>query len=296
MNASMKSLLAGGAATLFLAGCASMWQDMASAGGARQGVSSSLVDYLYPGGEQPPKVDGVIPNLNVPLRVGLAFVPSNSGNTPGLSEANKTQLLQNVRDAFIQRDFIAHIEVIPETYLRSRRGFESLEQVGRLYQLDVMALVSYDQVVHSDDRASSILYWTVIGAYVVKGSKNDVQTFVDTAIFDIPTRRLLFRAPGVDKSSSNTTLIGSADELRKSREEGFALAMEDMTANLVTELDAFRERIKQDKSVTVTERPGYSGGGAAFGLALLLFVIGWLRKRRQDAGGRALPRVAGGNR
>ncbi|NNF52765.1 MAG: rhombotarget lipoprotein, partial [Gammaproteobacteria bacterium] len=262
MKVLIKTAVTGLITAAALSGCASLWQDVASAGGARQGVSSSLVDYLYPGGEQPPKVDGVIPNLQVPLRVGLAFVPSNSSTTPGLSEASKTVLLERVRDAFREREFIAHIEVIPETYLRSRRGFESLEQVGRLYQLDVMALVSYDQVVHSDDRASSILYWTVIGAYVVKGSKNDVQTFVDTAIFDIPTRRLLFRAPGVDKSSSNTTLIGSADELRRNREQGFERAMADMTTNLAVELDAFRERIKQDKSVVVTERPGYRGGGA----------------------------------
>ncbi len=279
MNFSFKWVVTGAIAAALSGGCASVWQDMASAGGARQGVSSSLVDYLYPGGEQPPKVDGVIPNLHVPLRVGLAFVPSNSGSTPGLSEANKTELLQKVRDAFKERDFIAHIEVIPETYLRSRRGFDSLEQVGRLYQLDVMALVSYDQVVHSDDRASSILYWTVIGAYVVKGSKNDVQTFVDTAIFDIPTRRLLFRAPGVDKSSSNTTLIGSADELRRSREEGFERAMGDMTTNLATELDVFRERIKQDKSVAVTKRPGYSGGGEGLGLGVLLLLAGLVCRR-----------------
>lgn len=279
MNFSFKWVVTGAMAAVLSGGCASVWQDMASAGGARQGVSSSLVDYLYPGGEQPPKVDGVIPNLHVPLRVGLAFVPSNSGSTPGLSEANKTELLQKVRDAFKERDFIAHIEVIPETYLRSRRGFDSLEQLGRLYQLDVMALVSYDQVVHSDDRASSILYWTVIGAYVVKGSKNDVQTFVDTAIFDIPTRRLLFRAPGVDKSSSNTTLIGSAEELRKSREQGFERAMGDMTNNLATELDVFRERIKQDKSVAVTKRPGYSGGGEGFGLSIVLLLAGLICRR-----------------
>lgn len=279
MKHANKVMVAGVASLMLLSGCASLWQEVASSGGARQGVSSSLVDYLYPSGEQPPKVDGVIPNLQVPLRVGLAFVPSNSPNTPGLSEASKAELLGQVRDAFKSRDFIAHIEVIPETYLRSRRGFESLDQVGRLYQLDVMALVSYDQVVHSDDRASSILYWTVVGAYVVKGSKNDVQTFVDTAIFDIPTRRLLFRAPGVDKRSENTTLIGSADELRQSREESFAQAMADMTRNLAEELDAFRERIKQDKSVVVTERPGYSGGGAAPGLGLLLVVCACLRRR-----------------
>ncbi len=63
-------------ACFLAAGCASLWQEMGSAGGARQGVSSSLVDYLYPGGEQPPQFDGSVPELKLPLRVGLAFVPA----------------------------------------------------------------------------------------------------------------------------------------------------------------------------------------------------------------------------
>ncbi len=259
-------------ACVVVSGCASLWQEMGSTGGARQGVSSSLVDYLYPGGEQPPEFDRSVPELKLPLRVGLAFVPSASGSTPGLSEAHKAELLARVRDAFEQKEYIAKIEVIPETYLRARRGFESLEQASRLFQLDVMALVSYDQVVHTDDRASSVLYWTIVGAYIVKGSKNDVQTFVDTAILDVPTRRLLFRAPGADKITANTTLIGSTETLRENRELSFDRAMEDMSRNLALELDLFRERIKEDKTVLVSHRPGYKGGGGE-GLFLLLLAL-----------------------
>ncbi len=152
--------------------------------------------------------------------------------------------------------------------------------MGRLYQLDVMALVSYDQVVHTDDRASSILYWTIVGAYVVKGSKNDVQTFVDTAILDVPTRRLLFRAPGTDKITANTTLIGSTETLRENREQSFDRAMQDMTGNLAVELELFRERIKEDKSVRVSHRPGYKeGGGEGLSVLFLLLIVPVFRAR-----------------
>jgi hypothetical protein len=41
----------------------------------REGVSSSLVDYLYPDGEEPPGRAVNVPNLELPLKVGLAFVP-----------------------------------------------------------------------------------------------------------------------------------------------------------------------------------------------------------------------------
>ena len=95
--------------------------------------------------------------------------------------------------------------MIPEAYLRTGRGFPTaLEQTARLYDLDVMALVSYDQVAHSAEGRPSFLCWTIVGAYVVKGNENDVHTFVDTAVFDVPTRKLLFRAPGVSETPSNS--------------------------------------------------------------------------------------------
>lgn len=42
----------------------------------RRGVSSSLVDYLYPEGQVPPQYEETVPHLRLPLTVGLAFVPS----------------------------------------------------------------------------------------------------------------------------------------------------------------------------------------------------------------------------
>ncbi|HUT40121.1 MAG TPA: rhombotarget lipoprotein [Gammaproteobacteria bacterium] len=259
--------------TLMISGCTTLWQDYFEGHNARKGVSSSLVDYLYPDGTIPPKHDQNIPHLEVPLHIGLAFVPAGTNNTPGLTEASKAQLLEQVRQRFADRDFISEITIIPDTYLRSSKGFEGVDQIARLYGLDVMALVSYDQVANSDDNKASIFYWTIVGAYLIKGSDTDVQTFVDTAIFDINTHKLLFRAPGVHREASSTTLVGSGKQLREAREQSFAAAMADMTGNLETELDSFRERIKQDKSVTVSYRDSYRGGGGAFDLAALVFLL-----------------------
>ncbi len=255
---------------LLLAACASLFGST-----GRQGVSSSLVDYLYPQGEVPPPQGGVIPHLQIPIAVGLAFVPSQSANTQVLSEAQRMKLLNDVKKSFDGRDFIREIAVIPDAYLRSGRGFDSLEQTARLYGLDVIALVSYDQVAHSSERASSFLYWTIVGAYVVKGNKNDVQTFVDTAVFDVTTRKLLFRAPGVNEFKSSSTLVGVERDVREAQQKGFELAMADMTVNLDKELSTFKERIKTDGSVRVTRvgGTGEGGGGAAHPALLALLVL-----------------------
>ena len=251
-----------------LTGCTSLWQGSGMSG-SRQGVSSSLVDYLYPKGEQPPAQDQTLPHLKLPLNVGLAFVPSSDSR--GLSAESKNRLLNEVKQAFTEREFISHIEVIPETYLAAGRGFETIDQVARLYSLDVIALVSYDQVSYSEDTTASLLYWTIIGAYLIKGSQNDVQTFVDTAVFDVPTHKLLFRAPGVDRFENTSTLVKSGEALREAREAGFQRAMQDMTGNLEKSLDEFVVRVKEEKVVQVSYRNG-GGGGGSFDLWLLIAV------------------------
>jgi rhombotail lipoprotein len=250
-------------------------------GNRREGVSSSLVDYLYPAGEKPPPLSAQTATLELPLKVGLAFVPSQYGSSKGPSEAERMQMLQNVKAAFSGRDFIEEIAVIPEAYLRAGRGFEGLEQTARLYGLDVMALVSYDQVANTSEKSSSLLYWTIVGAYVVKGNKNDAQTFVDTAVFDIATRKLLFRAPGVSDVESSATLVDQEQDMRVTQRKGFEQAMADMTKNLDTELASFKERIRTDGSVKVTRASGYSGGGGAFDAGLLALLTGLLLSVRR---------------
>lgn len=259
-----------------LSGCTGMWQAMGGSG-SRQGVSSSLVDFLYPRGESP-NMQETTPHLQLPLRVGLAFVPGQARQV--LPEQRKIELLNRVKAAFEQREFISRIEVIPDTYLRSGKGFETVDQVARLYGLDVMALVSYDQMVYAEDTAASLLYWTIVGAYVIKGSRNDVRTFVDTAVFDVKSRELLFRAPGVDHFEAKSTLVGSIKTIRKAREEGFDRAMADMTGNLQQSLDGFVERVKREQVAQVSYRKGYSGGGGAVGGGLLLLLLLPLLRRR----------------
>lgn len=259
--------------TILLSGCTSLMQQITDQG-MRRGVSSSLVDYLYPSGETPPEFDETVPNIQLPLRVGISFVPSHADNSIALTASRKSELLNKVKSAFSDKPFINEIVVIPDTYLRSNRGFKSVDQVSRLYSLDVMALISYDQVVYTDDTRASLLYWTIVGAYFINGSKNDINTFVDVAIFDVDSHKLLLRAPGTDEVIAKSALINSSEKLRIARQGSFDTAIDNLSANLEIELASFKERIKKDKSVEISYRPGFSGGGGATSwLALMLCVV-----------------------
>ncbi|MDH3533705.1 MAG: rhombotarget lipoprotein [Gammaproteobacteria bacterium] len=265
---------------LVLAGCSSFWN---IGGATRSGVSSSLVDYLYPAGEVPPDVQARIPYLELPLRVGIAFVPNQGGGSP-ISEATKMQLLENVKVEFVEREYIEHIEIIPDTYLRSSKGINGMQQVARLYGVDIMALVSYDQVAVSEDNPASFLYWTIVGSYVIKATSNEVQTFVDTAVFDVKTARLLFRAPGLDKSTDRSTLVESGEVVRKTRDASFARAMDTMTQNLDVELDRFREQVKEDPTVANVEwKSGSAGGSVGIWFLLALLIARTARSHRSAA-------------
>ncbi len=281
-----RSFLAILLACIAVAGC-SWFFGGPGPGGTRSGVSSSLVDYLYPKGEVPPEFDQRIPKLVVPLRVGLAFVPTGGQSDVALSEALKNEALQEVRKQFVDRKYIASIEVIPETYLRSTKGFEGMQQVARLYGADVMALVSYDQVAVTQDNKLALTYWTVIGAYVIKGTENETQTFVDTAVFDVPSRKLLFRAPGVNSQMRSSTAIEASEVSRSTRAASFTAAMNDMSRNLATELDSFEKRLKSEPQLAEVEWKNSSGGGGggttdpALFMTLVAATL-WRRSRPQS--------------
>lgn len=261
-------------ALLGLSGCAFL--EYGSNERQRGGSSTSLVGYLYPDGDIPPDVAERVPHLELPLNVGLAFVPANSRFQSGPSEADKNKLLEDVRAQFVGLNYVDAIQVIPETYLRGARGVEGMQQVARAFDVDVMALISYDQVTYTTENPESLLYWTIVGAYLFEGTDHDTRTFVDLAVIDVATSKLLMRAPGFDERRGDTTLARQSKSLRSQSVRGFNAASVVLKQNLAVELVAFEERMKsKPEDVKVSWR----GGGGASGIWVLLG-LGLLLMRR----------------
>ncbi len=256
---------------LALGGCASLWFGDSAQG--RRGNSSSLVDFLYPNGSIPDKPPETLPYLELPIRVGIAFVPATGGQALPADEQHL--LLERVASAFRDRPYVSAIEVIPDSYLRTARGMQGLKQVAAMFDVDAMALVSYDQLALTGERDSAILYWTVVGALLVKGNVNEVQTMIDTAVFDVASTKLLFRAPGTHRGSDTSTFIDVERDLRGMRSGSYVAATDDMIVNLNHQLETFRERVKRGEGAQVAWQPGHGGGGSA-DLFLLLLLAGGL--------------------
>ena len=246
-------------------------------------VSSSMVDFLYPNKAQRVTKKTEIPSLSLPVKVGIAFLPSQN-RRGGLSETAKIKLLQNVKASFGQHRFIDSIQIIPSIYLKQRHGsngFDTLDQLGRLHDIDIIALVSYDQLTQSLHNNASLLYWTIVGMYVIPGNENSVQTFVDTAVFDIRSRKMLLRAPGISRLSKRSTAIGVDSTMINTSQQGFNLAFDDMIKNLDRELGQLKRRIREGHIVNIKHREAYSGGGSFDSSLLYLLLIGLVTTLRK---------------
>jgi rhombotail lipoprotein len=247
--------------------------------------STSLVDFLYPNGAAPP-AQNVQPELHLPLRVGLAFLPSRGPEGEnGLDAAHKEALLQEIRRRFISRRFVAEIVVIPDYYLQGKRGFEGLEGVQRLYRIDLMALVSYDQVGHEDENNWSLGYVTIVGAYVLKGTRHDVSTLVDLAVVDPATHSLVLRAGGFDNRHGTVAWVNESRSLREDATDGLTAATQQMIEHFDTALTAFESDVREGKANVrvVPNQHGSSGGGGSLDglvlLALLALALAGARTR-----------------
>lgn len=268
-------------AAMAVTGCAGLFGDQKSH------RASSVVDYLYPDTRN--VIDKPsIAYLNLPVSVGIAFVPPTADRyaKQDIDPTRKLALMERIAAGFTQHDFIGNVEIIPTAYLRPGGSFDNLGQIRTMYGVDVMVLLSYDQVQYTDEGFLSLTYWTIAGAYIFPGEKNDTSTMVDAAVYDIASRKMLFRAPGVSQVKGSATLVNQSEELRADSDKGFTLAADDLVVNLNGELERFKVKVKErPEQIKVTRSAGYTGGGdLGSGFAILFLLLAsaaaWHGRRR----------------
>lgn len=234
---------------------------------------SGLMEYLYPKRKDAPAPNPSGARLHLPLRLGIVFVPSQYGSwrvANLIPAAGEKPLLDIVKGTFKDKPWVKDIKVIPSSYLTPSGGFDNLDQVSRLYGVDVVALVSVDQIQYTDPKWYSFAYLSIIGAYVLPGDANDTRTLIDAAVFDVPTRTFLLRAPGQSLVKGSSTLVDRERRLREASSKGLELAMQELAKNLVAEVDTFKAEVAAGdrKDVDVIDRQGQSlraTGGRGFG-------------------------------
>jgi len=199
--------------------------------------------------------------------------------------------MREMSEGFKALPFVKSIDIIPSSYLMPRGGFANLDQIQSMFGVDVVALVSYDQVQFNDQSRLSLTYLTVVGAYLVNGEKNETRTLMDAVVYDIKSRKMLFRAPGVSSVKGTAAPINLSEELRKDSQKGFELAAVDLKTNLTQQLEQFKTKVKDSPAdFQVVKRPEYKGGSGGSGsgavepyFVALLVVLAAVALRRRTA-------------
>jgi rhombotail lipoprotein len=251
--------------SLPLTGCGLLFDWGIDHGQKEQYRSTELVEFLF-GDDPAPHRDAPV-NLQLPIRVGLSFLPnmrSGSGVIPTASD--KEKLLSQVRERFRDLPYIAEIVIIPDYYLansigngRTGKGFDQAEQLARLFKLDLFALASYDQVVYSGENARALGYFTIVGQFLFEGETHEAHTVVDLAVIDPLSRSLVMRAGGTARFADNSTV---ADDWRSEihvRRKSFEKASAALPDNLARELTAFEDRVRSGAAPVIVAK---RGGGA----------------------------------
>ena len=79
-----------------------------------------------------------------------------------------SRVMENPADiaaGFRQHDFIGNIETIPTAYLRPGGGFDNLDQIATMYGVDIMVLLSYDQVQYTDEGLGELAAMSGVQAF-----------------------------------------------------------------------------------------------------------------------------------
>jgi rhombotail lipoprotein len=237
---------------------------------------SSLSSYLGAKASPPTEPPAGPVRLQLPLRLGIAFVPGETGQRQGsmtgqatailTSNAQEQDLHKQIADLFGQKPWAMSFKVIPSLYLAKGGGFEDLDQVSRSFGVDVLALVSVDQLQFSSPRWYAWTYWSLVGAYMVKGDKNDTTTLVDAAVYHVPSRTFLFRAGGVGTVKGSSSWSGREDAFRQQALESLALAMTNLSPSLDQAVALFKQDILKGarKDVVLLDKEGNPLGSATY--------------------------------
>ena len=214
--------------------------------------SSSAVDYLFPEGAPASAPRDV--TLRLPVRVGIAFAPGGksshyddlaqlSAEVSALSEVERQRILEQVAAAVTRLDDVHTAQTIPSQYLHVGGSFDEIDQIAQTFGIDLLVLLSYDQLQFSHTNNWSLAYMTIFGAWFVEGEDNQTQTFIEAMVYDIPSRTLLFRATGSSQLGGSATPLDTLPELQRDAAKGLAKSTEELLLNLGRALTAFEQQI-----------------------------------------------------
>jgi rhombotail lipoprotein len=102
---------------------------------------------------------------------------------------------------------------------------------------------------------------TIVGAYMLKGTRHDVITLMDLAVVDPVSRSILLRAGGTDERHGTTTLVSQTAQSRQSQTDGFSTATNELIGHFDAALTQFESDVRNGKANVRVVNRGANGSG-----------------------------------
>lgn len=254
------------------------WLSGCESTNARTVRHASVVDYLYANAKKDPSAGSEAARevtLEVPLRVAVGFAPRaerSSGSEDGFGEVHRRELLKRIVASFQGLPEVQSVDVLPTSALTPGGGFGNLERAAGLFDANVVALISYEQLQFNDDNPLSLLYITIVGSWLFPGTSHETQTLLDASVFDLGSRTLLFNAMGSSRGETLSTAVGASRAQRRTSMAGFEAAADDLVASLERSIEGFRRHVADGTvrglgtpSIEVRRLDGRGSGGTGAG-------------------------------
>ena len=235
-------------------------------------VTQSALRYLYPDDQLSGLSKAEVTRMTLPLRVGVGFIPGT--NQDHVGALAREQALQPLLETVQAQQFVERAVALPYGALTPSGGFRQLDKIAFLHRLDAVLWVSYEQVAYTEDSPLSVLDLTLVGAFVVPGHHNDVQTRLTATAVHIPSRRYLFSADSSHQSEHTATLVHAPTQIRNAQEQGLLVASQSLEPALHDALHDFKSGLAEDASFDV------KGGSLSLPMLLTLLLLAGLAWRR----------------
>ena len=199
---------------------------------------SSLVNYLYPQKEHK-SMEFWTTKLKIPIKIGIGFIPSKKFYYQRIiDEKSRVGLLKKIQRNLKKHKFIKESKIIPSAFFEKGGGFEDLEKIKKLYDVDLIALVSYDVIQFRVDSFHSLRYWTIIGTDIIKAKGNLIHSMINFTLIESKNKKLLFKALGINRLINSENLVAD-------RKKSFQKASKNLIKNINRQLPIFKWRMKE---------------------------------------------------
>ena len=180
--------------------------------------------------------------LKPPIRLGLYFVRTQF---PTRQSIQTLEWLGTEQDRLLQRlaplraDHTASEIVVLADSTLAKPDRQTLRQTCTRYGLDVLAIVDGVGSVDRYNKLSSLLYLTILGAYIIPGTVSDALFTIDATLWDVRHDRLLDRVTAEGRANKTGSAVRLEDEepLREAQQ----VALEALSNQII---DVLHRRIR----------------------------------------------------